>query len=365
MSKLLERYYLAAMLKEPDQVPVVIYCSEPTYVAFCGERLLELYKDPAKMLACQLRFIERFPNALHGHFTLWPRMSGPGDGFPTAFGAELEWAEGSSPVTKPVIRDPSEIDSLEVPDPWSDGRLPYQLEALKYYVEHAPVKVREHYGLLDNQVYCPGGVEYAALLMGYDKFLLGFYRYPKKIHKLIRIVTDSAIEFAKAQEEIVGKATKVFISDHSATFMSRKHFLEFAFPELKRIAETFKGALIVYHNEGDIRHILDLIPEMGVDIFHFGSPIDVAEAKRKIGDKVCLMGNIPSIEVMLKGDPEIVESVCRRAILDGAAGGGFILSVSGGLVPHTPAENIDAMIRSAEKYGKYPIKNVKTLTPKP
>ena len=86
---MLERYYQAAMLKEPDQVPVVIYCSEPTCVAYCKENLLKAYNDPARMLACQLKFIRRFSDALHGHFTLWPRMSGPGDGFTTAFGAKL------------------------------------------------------------------------------------------------------------------------------------------------------------------------------------------------------------------------------------------------------------------------------------
>ncbi|MEM2876058.1 MAG: uroporphyrinogen decarboxylase family protein, partial [Candidatus Bathyarchaeia archaeon] len=338
------------MRKEPDRVPVVLYASEPTHAAFCGEKLINLYNDVSKMLECQLKFIRRFPNALHGHFTLWPRMSGPGDGFTTAFGAELIWTENSSPVTKPLIKDPREIDDLIVPDPHRDGRLPLQLEALRYYMEKAPTDVREKYGLLDNCCYCPGGVEYAALLMGYDKFLLGFYRYPDKIRKLCRTVTDAAIEFVKAQEEVVGRACKVLISDHSPTFMSKRHFVEFALPELQRTARTFSNALITYHNEGDVNHILDLIPEVGADIFHFGSSIKVSEAKRRVGSKVCLMGNIASIEVMLKGDPKTVEEACRNAILEGAPGGGFILSVSGGLLPHTPTENIEAMIGSAEKY---------------
>jgi len=357
LSKILERYYLAAMGKEPDQVPVVLYGSEPTHAAFCGERLIDLYNDVSKMLRCQLNFIRRFPNALHGHFTLWPRMSGPGDGFPTAFGAELAWTENSSPVTKPLIKDPKEIDDLKVPDPHKDGRLPLQLEALRYYVENAPMDIREKYGLLDNYCYCPGGVEYAALLMGYNKFLMGFYLYPEKIRKLCRIVTDAAIDFVRAQEEIVGKASKLFISDHSPTFMSRRHFMEFALPELQRITKTFSNALIIYHNEGDVNHLLDLIPEIGADIFHFGSPINVSEAKRRIGDRICLMGNIASIEVMLKGNRETVEEACRNAILEGAPGGGFILSISGGLLPYTPPENIDVMIDSAEKYGRYPIKH--------
>ena len=349
---MLERYYQAAMLKEPDQVPVVIYCSEPTYVDYCKESLLKAYNDPARMLACQLKFVRRFPGALHGHFTLWPRMSGPGDGFTTAFGAKLIWNEETSPVTRPIISGMEEIGDLQKPDPRKDGRLPFQLDALRYYMKHAPIDIRERYGLLDNWAYCPGSVEYAALLMGYDRFLLGFYRYPDEIHKLCRIVTDCAIDFVKAQEEIVGKAAKLFISDHSPTFMSRRHFKEFVLPELKRITDVFSSALIVYHNEGNVNHVLDLIPEIGANVFHFGSPIDVAVAKERIGRRMCLMGNIASTEIMLNGTPELVEESCRKTILHGRKNGGFILSVSGGLLPHTPPENIDAMIRSGEKHGK-------------
>ncbi|MEM3407869.1 MAG: uroporphyrinogen decarboxylase family protein [Candidatus Aenigmatarchaeota archaeon] len=355
MGKSLERFYQSIMHKEPDQVPVYIVSSEPTYATFCGIKLIELYKDPAKMLKCQLSFIKRFPNALFSILNLWPRLSGPGDGITTAFGAELVWSENNAPWTKPIIKDPKDIDNLKTPDPYKDGRLPIQLEGLRYYMEKVPIEIREKYGLLDNNAYCPGGVEYAALLIGYDKFLLGFHKYPEKIHKLIEIITDLSIDYVKAQEKIVGKITKIFLSDHSATFMSRKEFETFCVPYLKKITNAFKNAIIIYHNEGNVKHLIDLIPKIGIDCWHLGENIDLLNTKKIIGDKICLIGNIDPINIMLRGDPEKVDEACKDAIKKAAHNGGYILAPGGGFVANTPPENIDAMIKAAEKYGKYPI----------
>jgi uroporphyrinogen decarboxylase len=57
--------------------------------------------------------------------------------------------------------------------------------------------------------------------------------------------------------------------------------------------------------------------------------------------------------LLLNGTPEEVEGEGRRCIRSAAQGGGFILG-SGCEVPrNTPPENLKAMVRAAEKYGRY------------
>jgi len=75
---------------------------------------------------------------------------------------------------------------------------------------------------------------------------------------------------------------------------------------------------------------------------------------KKIGNRICLMGNIPPVDVLLRGTPLDVEKRCKIAILEGGPGGGFLLSSAGGLVKETPLRNLDAMIKASEKYGRYP-----------
>jgi len=56
---------------------------------------------------------------------------------------------------------------------------------------------------------------------------------------------------------------------------------------------------------------------------------------------------------MLRGTPEIVETACKKAIDDDAAGGGFILSTGAQTPRDTPNENIMIIKKIAECYGRY------------
>ena len=75
---------------------------------------------------------------------------------------------------------------------------------------------------------------------------------------------------------------------------------------------------------------------------------DLAELKRRYGDRIALMGNLHTTEVMLHGSPEDVMRASREAIEAAGAGGGFILSTGDQCGRDTPDENIRAMVRAAE-----------------
>ena len=99
-------------------------------------------------------------------------------------------------------------------------------------------------------------------------------------------------------------------------------------------------------NETDLNGIEPLeIPPTGDCI--------LKEIKDLYGDKIALKGNLHTTEVMLRGTPEIVETACKKAIDDAAAGGGFILSTGDQTPRDTPDENILIMKKTAETYGKY------------
>ena len=81
--------------------------------------------------------------------------------------------------------------------------------------------------------------------------------------------------------------------------------------------------------------------------------VDLAEVKKKFGDKLCLMGNLHTTEVMLQGSAQDVEKACRKAIDDAGMDGGFILSTGDQCGRDTPDENIFKMVEVARTYGKY------------
>ena len=83
--------------------------------------------------------------------------------------------------------------------------------------------------------------------------------------------------------------------------------------------------------------------------------MDITEAKRAMGDCLCLIGNI-SNEILMEGTPQEVAELTKQRLKEIALGGGYGLG-SGNSVPHWAAfENYMAMRDTCLEYGRYPIR---------
>jgi len=138
-------------------------------------------------------------------------------------------------------------------------------------------------------------------------------------------------------------------------------FRRLALPTLKEVTRICKAAGVasqihccgpeytlakIAAEESDLSSINPLeLPPMG--------DCTLADVKREFGDKVSLMGNLHTTEVMLKGTAEDVERASKQAIDDAAQGGGFILSTGDQCGRDTPDENIYRMIEVTRNYGEY------------
>lgn len=165
-------------------------------------------------------------------------------------------------------------------------------------------------GHLDGLGYLLGPLETAATMMNYTNFSVGIYDSPVLLHKLLDIITDGLIYSLIEQQKINGKLKRVFMCDHMSHQVSRAVFDEFCFPYYKRIFDEFPEAVKIYHNEGNLLHIADEVLDFGANIIHFG--VSTTKLKDVLRNKVILMGNLDPIEIMLKGNEEIVyEKQCN------------------------------------------------------
>jgi uroporphyrinogen-III decarboxylase len=116
------------------------------------------------------------------------------------------------------------------------------------------------------------------------------------------------------------------------------------------------GAIYDYYDDGKVMGILDIIKDSGVDVFETLTPppvgdVDLAEVKKRMGDRVCLKGYGDLLYVIKMGTPEKVRTMVKEA-MEVAGPIGFIFGTSDSIREGTPAENVRAYYQAALKYGK-------------
>lgn len=140
-------------------------------------------------------------------------------------------------------------------------------------------------------------------------------------------------------------------------YINVKMFREFALPDLRTIAKKATFPVIFFLSGGPCSRFLEDVKEVGVACIEGLDPppkgdVILSDAKRRIGDEVCLKGNLDTI-LLEEGPPSRIEEAVKECIDAAAYGGGYILSAVDQPTPKTPFENMIAFVKAGRKYGKY------------
>jgi uroporphyrinogen decarboxylase len=197
------------------------------------------------------------------------------------------------------------------------------------------------------------------LLGGMPELLICYGTNPSLVHQLARIVTDYTLDAVALGAELGADVISMDgdLAHETTMLMSPKHFREFIKPRYAEIVEFVhaKGLKIFKHTDGNHWKIMEDLIEVGFDGIHPIQPqsLNLAEVKREIGDRICLLGNIDCRETLVSKSTQEVEEEVIRAIQAAASGGGYILSSSNTIHPEVRAENYIAMVKATHKHGVY------------
>jgi uroporphyrinogen decarboxylase len=123
------------------------------------------------------------------------------------------------------------------------------------------------------------------------------------------------------------------------------------------------GGKVLVHHHGNTNAILERIADLGADGIQ---PIEeppigdctMAEAKARIGDRVCLVGSV-QYDDFARLEPDEMEALVRRQIHDAAQGGGMILAPTAGpyaaKLTDRQQENTIRFIDAGHTWGAYPL----------
>ena len=193
------------------------------------------------------------------------------------------------------------------------------------------------------------------MLRGTQGIMLDMFQRPDKLQEAMERMVPIAIDEAVAGANNSG-CPIVVMPLHKGTggFMSNKQYEEFYWPTFKKILLGLinEGLVPMPFAEGNYEPRLEIIRDMPrSSMVWWFEHMDMAKAKKVLGDTACIAGNVP-VTVLCTGTPQEVKERCREIIEVCAPGGGYILTGSASMDKGNP-DNLRAVMDAAKEYGVY------------
>jgi uroporphyrinogen-III decarboxylase len=243
-----------------------------------------------------------------------------------------------------MVTDPAFWADAEPADPRQDGLMPLVLRLYKVVEERLRAE-----GLGIRMVAARGPMTVASWLMGIMPLMMAVATEPDQLSRILETMTTTIIRWLHAQLDTLHQPEGILLLDDLVGMVSERHYVELIHPHLRRIFDEFEGLIRIYHNDTPCPHLLDSLTEANFDVFNFSHQTDIGQVKAQMGHRVALMGNVPPLDVGVRGTPAEVLDWARTCLEKAAPGGGMILSFGGGVSPGTPPENIDALLTAVRR----------------
>lgn len=142
-------------------------------------------------------------------------------------------------------------------------------------------------------------------------------------------------------------------------FISPRHYQKFVLPyEAEVVRRIHAEKVPVYtHTCGAIGDRLELMADTGIDGIDTLDPpplgnVDLADAKRRIGQRLFIKGNIDPVNTLLiKLREEVLADALQRLAI-GSRDGGYILSSACSVSPRVPAENVAVLVQASRQFAE-------------
>jgi uroporphyrinogen decarboxylase len=144
---------------------------------------------------------------------------------------------------------------------------------------------------------------------------------------------------------------------NTGPFLPPDWFDAFVTPYLVRLIQGYRSQdhFVIKHTDGNIMPILDQLVEGEPHALHSLDPqggVDIAEVKRLVGDRVCLIGNV-NCGLLDSGTDEECVASAEYALRSGMPGGGYIFSTSNCIYTGMRLSRYELMLDVWRREGNY------------
>ncbi len=269
---------------------------------------------------------------------------------PDAMGLGLYFVDGEGPVFRRPVRSAADVAALGVPDPERDLR--YVMEAIRL-VQRA----------LDGRVPLIGFAGSPWTLATYmieggssrdfaeSKRML--YRAPELLHRLLDVLARAVAEYLKGQIAAGVQALMIFdtwggvLSPHDYRACSLRYMAEVV-GALRRDGRYAEVPVILFTKNGG--QWLESLADAGADALGLDWTVDIGEARKRVGARVALQGNLDP--AALYGGPERIRAEVAHLLERYGRGSGHVFNLGHGITPDIDPARVAVLVDAVHQLSR-------------
>jgi uroporphyrinogen decarboxylase len=352
MTALKNDRFLRALLKQPvDVTPVWMMRQAGRYLpeyrasrAKAGD-FMSLCMNPAFACEVTLQPLERYP--LDAAILFSDILT-----VPDAMGLGLYFETGEGPRFRKTVTTLADIEALPIPDAQKD---------LGYVMDAVSTIRRELNGRVPLIGFAGSPWTLATYMVeggsskDFRKSKAMLYDNPQAMHLLLDKLAQSVTAYLNGQ--ILAGAQAVQIFDSWGGSLSAAAYQEFSLAYMRKIVNGLirerdgrKVPVILFTKGGGMW--LESIADAGADALGLDWTCDISEARRRVGNKVALQGNMDP--TVLYANPNAIRQEVSNILASYGSGTGHVFNLGHGITPEVDPANAGAFIEAVhEMSAKY------------
>jgi len=192
-----------------------------------------------------------------------------------------------------------------------------------------------------------------------EQALMALMDEPERCRAILEAYTLGTAELGVQQARHGVAAVLISSAFAGGGFISPRQYERFVLPYEAEVVRCIhrEGVPVYTHTCGDIGDRRELMAATGIDGSDTLDPpplgsVDLADAKRRVGDRLFIKGNIDPVHTLLGKNREEVRRDALGRLAVGSPGSGYILSSACSVSPRVSPENLTVLVEAAEEFGR-------------
>jgi uroporphyrinogen decarboxylase len=266
---------------------------------------------------------------------------------PDAMGLGLYFAEGEGPRFERPVRTAADVDALPVPDP--EDELRYVMDAVRLIRRTLNNRI-PLIGFSGSPWTLATYMVEGGSTKTYSKVKGMLYNEPRLMHRMLDTVARSVTAYLNAQ--IAAGAQAVMIFDTWGGVLTPADYAEFSLNYMQQIVNGLtresedRRVPVILFTKGGCQW-LEIMADTGCDALGIDWSTDLAAARKRVGDRVALQGNLDP--AVLYASPEVIREKVGNVLAAFGHGSGHVFNLGHGITPDVDPEHAGALISAVHE----------------